>query len=134
MSNDDDLDVERLELALAIKHDVAKAIAWHSANLPPLSTDSDASEEQVRAWRLDLLGRGPGQAVWERWARLIERWPGEWAPELHAIAGELDRLAHLADRVRARELAGDRGVHVVIAQTQQRVRRAASDLVRRLRR
>ena len=77
------------EQVAALKHDLAKYVAWRSSNLGEEAWEGTLSEELVEALRADLLRTrekdGVGESAWEVWGRLSAELPRPWEDELQRV-------------------------------------------------
>jgi hypothetical protein len=122
-----------LELVAALKHDLAKYVAWRSANLDDVAWTGPMTQELVTCLQADILhtrGDEPAWLVWERHTRTLSR-----PLALH----ELQIVEHAVSILRAHEQAlRDGDVESLahgrlrIREAQGRIREALQRLHRRL--
>lgn len=122
------------EIVADLKHDLAKYVAWRSANYGPEQWDGPMTAEFVAALQADILHTRGERPAWEVWDEAVGGLRGKELPvELQAVAVEVDRLRQLEGALRRGdpgELAPHRGT---IAEAQQAIRAQLARLHRRLR-
>jgi hypothetical protein len=95
-----------VELVADLKHDLAKAVAWRSANVAPEGWGPPLRDEALAALRADVLhtrrsgppGAEVSEPAWEVWARLMAGRSRPWPAELDDVeraVGELSAAAPL---------------------------------------
>jgi hypothetical protein len=122
------------ERVSAIKHDLAKYVAWRTANFGDAAWEGPLVPEFAEALRADLLqtrGDEPAWVVWDRWIAELPESGDLPEPELSTVADAVDELRGLEAAVRSGgdELAAARAR---IRDAQGRIRVALRDLHRRL--
>ncbi len=125
------------EAVAALKHDLAKYVAWSSANLEDSHWTSPASEELMQALTRDLLStrttrEGRVESAWEVWRRFAPRFADCDFEELGLVADAVERLEGVEPALRARDhlAVGERCQDVRDAQMS--IRQHVRDLQRRL--
>lgn len=120
------------ERVAALKHDLAKYVAWRSANFDDAVWTGPLSDELTDALRADVLrtkGNDPAWVVWRRFADTLPGDPSE--PELVAVAAAVAELEALAPALHE---GGDALAQArpTIRAAQQRIRSELAGLHRRL--
>lgn len=120
------------ERVAALKHDLAKYVAWRSANFDEAAWTGPLSVDFTEALRADVLrtrGDEPAWAVWRRFAS--EEPEATHEPELVAVAQAVAELETLEPALRE---GGDAlaAARPRIRAAQQRIRTELADLTRRL--
>lgn len=133
----DDSAMTLRESVAALKHDLAKYVAWSSANLEEGHWISPASDELMQALSRDLLSTrttrdGRAESAWEVWKRFEPQFSECDYQELSLVAEAVGQLEAVEPALRA----GDRGLvgercHEVRA-AQMSIRKHVRDLQRRL--
>ena len=124
--------LELRELVAALKHDLAKYVAWRSANFGDDAWSGPMPEDFAQALRDDVLRTKGSLTAWQVWdeaaAALGDPLPH---PELRAVAQAVDVLRghETALRGQNQALAAARGD---IRDAQQTIRSQLRDLHRRL--
>ena len=125
------------ESVAALKHDLAKYVAWSSANLDEAQWSSPASDELMEALTRDLLSTrttrdGRAESAWEVWRRFAPEFAACDYDELEQVAAAVERLEALEPALRAgdRKVVGDRCAEVRDAQMS--IRKQVRELQRRL--
>jgi len=123
---------ELAEWVAALKHDLAKYVAWRSANYPDAAWDEPMSDEFAAALREDVLRTKGASSAWQVWDRAAAGLRGPLPhPELVAVAGAVEVLRGHESALRGPDpaLAAARGE---IRDAQQTIRSQLRDLHRRL--
>ena len=125
-------DVDLRELVAALKHDLAKYVAWRSANYPDDAWEGALQDDFVASLQDDVLRTKGDLSAWQVWdaaaAELGEPLPH---PELEAVAAAVDVLRSHEQALRAgnQPLADVRGS---IREAQMAIRSQLRDLHRKL--
>lgn len=86
-------DLELRELVAALKHDLAKYVAWRTANYPDDAWDGALQPDFVQSLQADILRTKGDLSAWQVWdeasAALGQPLPH---PELEAVAAAVDVL------------------------------------------
>ena len=125
------------ESVAALKHDLAKYVAWTSANLDEAHWTSPASEELMDALRRDLLEtrttrEGRTEAAWEVWRRFLPQLEVSQHAELEEVADAISRLEAVAPALRAGDKAAVGARCQDVRDAQMSIRKHLRDLQRRL--
>jgi hypothetical protein len=125
----------RHDRAAALKHDLAKYVAWRSANLGDDAWVGPLSDEWVSAIRDDLLATrtrdGQAECASEVWARLgVPLRREASSTELDTIAGAMEIVARAEAALRAEDRAQLSALRGDLRDAQQRIRQACAALVR----
>ena len=120
------------ERVAALKHDLAKYVAWRSANFDDAAWTGPLTDELADALRADVLrtrGNDPAWVVWRRFADELADALHE--PELVAVAQAVAELEALAPALHE---GGDAlaNARPTIRAAQQRIRSELAGLHRRL--
>jgi hypothetical protein len=120
------------ERVAALKHDLAKYVAWRSANFDDAAWAGPLSDDFADALRADVLrtrGNDPAWIVWRRFADELPEALSE--PELVAVAAAVAELEALAPALHE---GGDAlaNARPTIRAAQQRIRSELAGLHRRL--
>jgi hypothetical protein len=133
----DDSTVILRESVAALKHDLAKYVAWSSANLDDSHWARPASDELMDALTRDLLStrttrEGVAENAWTLWRRFQPRFEGHECVELSRVAEAIATLEAVGPALLAgdRELVGEHCLSVREAQTS--IRKNVRELQRRL--
>ena len=123
---------EQRELVAALKHDLAKYVAWRSANYGDDAWEGPLSEDFAKAVQDDVLrtkGDAPAWGVWDELSRAFAR-PFEHR-ELQVVSTAVEQLRAIESELRegGAALAEQRSV---VRDAQQTIRRELRDLHRRL--
>jgi hypothetical protein len=124
--------VDMRERVAALKHDLAKYVAWRSANFDDAAWSGPLTDDFAQALQADVLrtrGDDPAWVVWQRWAAELPAPSGE--PELVAVAEAVAELEALEPALRAGGDALARARPTIRA-AQQRIRSELAGLHRRL--
>lgn len=129
-------DVDLLEQVAALKHDLAKYVAWTSANLEDALWEGPLADELVDALRADLLEtRKQGERrepCWEVWRSLSEPLPRPLEPELESVASAVAELERHGAALEADDRAAIAEARAQIRSAQQDIRLQLRNLHRRL--
>lgn len=123
---------EQRELVAALKHDLAKYVAWRSANYDDAAWQGPMSDDFAASLQADVLqtkGDVPGWQVWDEAATTFgDPLPH---PELVRVAAAIDVLRGCEDALRS---GGDAlaGCRDAIRGAQQTIRTELRELHRRL--
>ena len=123
---------ELRELVAALKHDLAKYVAWRTANFGEDAWDGPMSDDFAQALQDDVLRTMGELAAWQVWDRAVAALDDPLPhPELATVARAVDVLRghETALRVGKQGLASVRGE---IRHAQQTIRSQLRDLHRRL--
>jgi tRNA A37 N6-isopentenylltransferase MiaA len=122
-----------LELVAALKHDLAKYVAWRSANYPDDAWEGPLSDELLEALRDDILttkGQQPAWAVWDEFDRSRDE---GWTPEeLEPVRRAVEVLRGVGDALEQRDAEAVAAARSDIRAAQQTIRTSVRDLHRRL--
>ncbi len=125
-----------LEQVAALKHDLAKYVAWTSANLDDALWDGPIADELVSALRTDLLEtRKHGdrrEPAWEVWRSHEAALPRPLAPELEAVAAAVAQLERVGPALAADDRPAIAAARLEVRAAQQTIRRELLALHRRL--
>ncbi len=110
----------------ALKHDLAKYVAWTSANLSEDLWHGPLKQELVEALRDDILrtrkGRERVESAWEVWQAFVQSGPTIEEPELQKVESAVYRLHAAEPLIRAGDAAlADEREDLRAAQTEIRV-------------
>ena len=128
---------ELRERVAALKHDLAKYVAWTSANLGDELWQGPLSSELVEALRDDILctrrgrGREGAESAWEVWESLSADLPRPLEGELRDVERAVDTLRAMGPLLQARDPALAEYRNEIRA-AQQGIRRHLRSLHRRL--
>ena len=120
------------ERVAAIKHDLAKYVAWRTANFDDGAWEGPLTADFIEAVQADVLrtrGDDPAWVVWDRWTEALGGTLPE--PELRDVADAVDVLRGVEAAVRS---GGDdlAAARPQIRAAQARIRSALRDLHRKL--
>ena len=122
-----------LELVAALKHDLAKYVAWRSANLDETAWTGPVTDELVTCLQADILRTRGDEPAWEVWARHTRTLPRPLVEtELQIVEEAVSILQAHEQALRdgdEESLARGRGS---IREAQGRIRQALQRLHRRL--
>ncbi|MCR9160103.1 MAG: hypothetical protein ACE37F_37730 [Nannocystaceae bacterium] len=125
-------EVDLRELVAALKHDLAKYVAWRSANYPEDAWRGPLQDDFAASLQADVLRTKGDLSAWQVWDEAAAQL-GEPLPhaELEEVAAAVDVLRGHEEALRAgnRALADARGS---IRQAQSTIRSQLRDLHRRL--
>jgi hypothetical protein len=129
-------DEELIERVAALKHDLAKYVAWTSANLGEEVWDGEMDGELVGALQADILrtrkGREGPESAWEVWHSLSEDLPRPLAPELQSVAEAVETLASFARSLEEGDAQALAPARPTIRGAQMQIRAQLRSLHRRL--
>ena len=118
-------DADLLEQVAALKHDLAKYVAWTSANLEDALWEGPLREELISALRADLLEtRKQGarrETCWEVWRGHSEALPRPLEPELQRVAAAVAALERHGPAL----IEGD---HEALTSAREEIRGAQRDI------
>jgi hypothetical protein len=125
----------RFDRAAALKHDLAKYVAWRSANLPDEAWTGPLSEDWLGAVRSDLLAtrtrEGRPESATEVWTRLgiplLEEAP---SPELERIESAMRVVSQAESALRADDRDEIAALRANLREAQHTIREACAALVR----
>lgn len=121
-----------LELVAALKHDLAKYVAWRSANFDDAAWSGPLSQELLDALRADIVttrGEHSAWEVWDAFAAAIGSW---WPSELDAVKQAVEVLRKVGPDLRDNNLDAVASARSQIRDAQQVIRSQLRDLHRRL--
>ena len=102
--------VVSIELVAALKHDLAKYVAWRSANLDESAWSEPDNVELCDALRADLLATrtrdGAAESAWQVWDRLAAGLEQPLPRELECVRSAVDILRAAEPELRAGRLPG----------------------------
>ena len=121
---------EFIESVASLKHDLAKYVAWRSANLDEASWAGALTDEMVEALRADILetrkGRAGPEPAWQVWRSFSDQLPKPLAPELVAVEAAVNTLEACRGPLEA-------GSGVALADARPRIRDAQLEIRKQLR-
>ncbi len=123
---------EQRELVAALKHDLAKYVAWRSANYADEAWQGPLSDEFAKAIQDDVLRTKSESPAWAVWDGLSQGFARPFAhAELRAVGEAVEQLRAIEPELRAGgdALAQRRSV---VRAAQQTIRRELRDLHRKL--
>lgn len=124
------------EIAAALKHDLAKYVAWRSANLDESAWVGPLEDLAFTSIRDDVLATSRNgdatQSAWEVFARHMTGWPGALPAELDATAAAVAQLRDLEQALRSDDRAAIALARPIIRAAQSTIRRELAGLCRRL--
>lgn len=128
------------ELVAALKHDLAKYVAWRSANFGGEAWNGELSEEFADALQSDVLRTRGEEPAWVVWAQFVERWteqsmqapPAQAHPELRAVEAAVGQLKAVEPALRLGRGAELAAARTTIQTAQQAIRSELRTLHRRL--
>jgi hypothetical protein len=120
------------ERVAALKHDLAKYVAWRSANFDDAAWTGPLTTDFAEALRADVLrtrGDDPAWIVWRKWVADGGEPPSE--PELAAVAAAVSELEAIEPALRN---GGDAlaAARPTIRAAQQRIRTELAQLHQRI--
>jgi len=121
-----------LELVAALKHDLAKYVAWRSANFDDESWNGPLSDDLMDALVADILQTRGDQAAWQVWDAFVTDAGGWWADELDAARDAVEVLREVGPALRDRDGSAVAAARPKIRDAQHTIRSALRDLHRRL--
>lgn len=131
----DDDDVRR-EIAAALKHDLAKYVAWRSANLDESAWVGTLDDLALTSIREDVLATSRTAdatfAAWDVYTRHVAGWPGVLPAELEATAAAVEQLRALESVLRSDDRNAIADARPVVRAAQNTIRRELAGLCRRL--
>lgn len=125
----------RVDRAAALKHDLAKYVAWRSANLPEEAWTGPLTEDWLGAVRSDLLTtrtrEGRPESASEVWARLGTPLREEASsPELETIESAMRVVTRAELALRADDRHELAALRTDLREAQRSIREACAALVR----
>jgi len=136
VSTDDQTSAHLLERVSALKHDLAKYVAWTSANLDDGLWEGPVGDELIAALRADLLEtRKQGQRrepCWEVWRAHCAELPRPLEPELESVAAAVAELERHGPALTTGDRAAIAEARVEIRRAQHEIRLQLRNLHRRL--
>lgn len=125
--------MEMRERVAALKHDLAKYVAWRSANFDDEAWAGPMTDDFADALRADVLETSGSRTAWEVWRQFAEDVEHPLPhPELELVEAAVATLASHESALRDADHTALAGARSAIRQAQQEIRQALRALHRRL--
>jgi hypothetical protein len=121
------------DLVAALKHDLAKYVAWQSANYDEAAWTGPLGDDLLRSLGADILrtkGEQPAWSVWDDFVVAVGRDSG--LTELDAVRDAVDVLREVGSALRSEDREAVARARPAIRRAQQTIRSELRDLHRRL--